>query len=123
MVVTLPRTLEHGEALVPKLMALMDATVAGLPVALAIVPEALDVVHVIGMLAVSTMLPLFVAEKLAGDGVTVQTVEGTAEAGATAMAKAAAPAPATTAILVKGFFMTLGLSLWIDRQRGMTPEP
>ncbi|GHF07942.1 hypothetical protein GCM10018772_36280 [Streptomyces fumanus] len=104
-VVTLPRTLVHGEVLVPKLMALMLATVAGLPVALDIVPEALDVVHVIGMLAVSTMLPLLFAVKLAGDGVTVQTVEGTAEAGATAMPKAAAPAPATTAILVRCFFM------------------
>ncbi len=42
-------------------MALMAATWAGLPVALAMVPEAPEVVHVIGMVAVSTMLPAFVA--------------------------------------------------------------
>lgn len=59
--VTLPRTLVHGDVEVPKLMAAMVATVAGLPVVLAMVPEAPDVVHVIGMVAVSTMLPLFVA--------------------------------------------------------------
>ncbi|GAA2393301.1 hypothetical protein GCM10010420_17690 [Streptomyces glaucosporus] len=117
MVVTLPRTLVHGEVLVPKLMALMEATVAGLPVALCIVPDADDVVHVIGMLAVSTMFPLLVAAKLAGDGVTVHTVEGTAEAGATVMPNAAAPAPAMTAILLIDFFMALELSSGVDRRR------
>jgi hypothetical protein len=67
------------------------------------------------------MFPLLVAVKLAGDGVTVQTVEGTADAGATAMAKAAAPAPATTAILVRGFFMRWGLPCELTGGRGSRP--
>jgi len=86
-------------------------------VALAIVPEAEDVVHVIGMLAVSTMLPLLVAVKLDGVGLTVQTVDGTADDGPMARPKAAAAAPAMTAVLLRDFFITLGRSLWIDRQR------
>jgi Na+/proline symporter len=86
-------------------------------VALAIVPEAEDVVHVIGMLAVSTMLPLLVAVKLDGVGLTVQTVDGTADDGLMAMPKAAAAVPATTAVLLRDFFITLKRSLWIDRQR------
>ncbi|GAA3496961.1 hypothetical protein GCM10019016_040620 [Streptomyces prasinosporus] len=50
-------------------------------------------------------------------GVTVHTVEGTAEAGATVRPKAAAAAPATTANLLVFFFMAREISLWIDRQR------
>ncbi|GAA2774393.1 hypothetical protein GCM10019017_18370 [Streptomyces showdoensis] len=50
-------------------------------------------------------------------GLTVQTVEGTAEAGEIARAKAAEAPPATTARFLIDFFMTLGLSLETDRQR------
>jgi hypothetical protein len=92
-------------------------------VALNIDPVATDDVHVIGMVAVSTMFPLLVAVKAAGLGLAVQTVEALAEAGETARPTAAAPAPATIAILVRDFFMALGLSLWIDRQRGAVAEP
>ncbi|GGV08868.1 hypothetical protein GCM10010275_56800 [Streptomyces litmocidini] len=57
------------------------------------------------------------AVMLAGDGLTVQTVDATADAGLTARANAAEAVPATTARFLIGFFMALGLSLGIDRQR------
>lgn len=119
-VVTLPRTLVQGAPEAPKEMALMEATVAGLPVALDMEAVAADFVHVMAMpLTLSTMFPLFVAETPTGDGagLTVQTVEGTAEAGDTARANAAEAPPATTASFLMGFFMALGLSLGIDQQR------
>ncbi len=68
-------------------------------------------------LTLRTMFPLLTAVMLAGDGVTVQTVDGTADAGDTARANAAEAPPATTASFLMGFFMALGLSLGIDRQR------
>ena len=49
-------------------------------------------------------------------------VEGTAEAGPTVRPKAAAAAPATTAVLLRVFFMARGVSLWIDRQRWAVAE-
>ncbi|GGQ62104.1 hypothetical protein GCM10010267_26720 [Streptomyces griseorubens] len=82
-------------------MVLMAATVAGLPVVLAIVPLAFDAVQVIGMVAVSTMLPTFVAWKAAGDGLTVHTVEGAAEAVPAVSARAAAAAHAATAVFLR----------------------
>ncbi|GGQ19323.1 hypothetical protein GCM10010233_40540 [Streptomyces pseudogriseolus] len=80
---------------------LMAATFAGLPVVLAIVPLAFEAVQVIGMVAVSTMLPVFTAVKEAGDGLTVHTVEGAAEAVPAVRASAAAAAHAATADLFK----------------------
>ncbi|EMF25280.1 hypothetical protein H114_27383 [Streptomyces gancidicus BKS 13-15] len=68
---------------------------------LAIVPLAFEAVQVIGMVAVSTMLPVFTAVKEAGDGLTVHTVEGAAEAVPAVRASAAAAAHAATADLFK----------------------
>ncbi|GGR22329.1 hypothetical protein GCM10010497_25490 [Streptomyces cinereoruber] len=124
-VVTLPRTLVQGAPVAPKEMALMEATVAGLPVALDIEAVAADFVHVMAMpLTLRTMFPVFVAETGTGDGagLTVQTVEGTAMAGVTARARAAVAAPATTAVFLMVFFMALGLSLGIDQRRTATSE-
>ncbi|BDE39195.1 hypothetical protein SLITK23_24400 [Streptomyces lividans] len=106
VVVTLPRTLVHGEPDAPKFMVVMSATSPGLPVALAIVPAAVEVVHVMGMVAVSTMLPTFTALKAAGEGLTVHTVEGTAEEGTAARPSADAAAHTTRADLLMFFFMT-----------------
>ncbi len=91
----------HGAPDVPKFMVLMAATFAGLPVVLAIVPLAFEAVQVIGMVAVSTMLPAFTAVKAAGDGLTVHTVEGAAEAGPAVRARAAAAAHAATAVFFR----------------------
>ncbi|GAA3275633.1 hypothetical protein GCM10010469_56880 [Streptomyces labedae] len=85
----------------PKFMVLMAATFAGLPVVLAIVPPAFEAVQVIGMVAVSTMLPTFAAWKAAGDGLTVHTVEGAAEALPVVSASAAAAAHAATAVFFR----------------------
>lgn len=116
--VTGPSTLVQGVPETPKAMELMVPTVAGLPVVLCPVPEPFDLVHVMAMpLTLRTMFPLLTAVMLAGDGLTVQTVEATAEAGLTARANAAEAAPATTARFLIGFFMALGLSLGIHRQR------
>ncbi|GAA2939313.1 hypothetical protein GCM10010478_46290 [Streptomyces erythrogriseus] len=85
----------------PKFMVLMAATFAGLPVVLAIVPPAFEAVQVIGMVAVSTMLPTFAAWNAAGDGLTVHTVEGAAEALPVVCASAAAAAHAATAVFFR----------------------
>ncbi|GGR72755.1 hypothetical protein GCM10010220_26090 [Streptomyces parvulus] len=57
------------------------------------------------MVAVSTMLPTLVALNAAGEGVTVHTVEGTAEDGPTARPSADAAAQTTMADLLVFFFM------------------
>ncbi len=105
VVVTLPRTLVHGEVDEPKFMVVMSATSPGLPVVLAIVPAAVEVVHVMGMVAVSTMLPTLTALNEDGEGVTVHTVEGAAEDGTAARPSADAAAHATRADLLMLFFM------------------
>ncbi|GAA2569806.1 hypothetical protein GCM10010424_10620 [Streptomyces lienomycini] len=71
--------------------------------------------QVIGMVAVSTMLPTFAAWNEAGEGVTVHTVDGTAEDGPAARPSADAAAQTTMADLLVFFFMTRD-SLRVDRQ-------
>ncbi len=112
----LPRTLVQGAPVSPKAMESMVPTVAGLPAALRSVPEAEDLVHVMAMplMEFARFAPFF-AEKATGDGVTVQTAEGTAGAGAAVRTSAAAAAPAVTAGFPIGFFMACGVSSGRDR--------
>ncbi|GAA5053800.1 hypothetical protein GCM10023336_24440 [Streptomyces similanensis] len=92
--------------MVPMVTAPTLPTLAGLPLPPVRVPDALDAVQVTGMLKVIVMFPLLTAVKPAAEGLTVQTVDGFAEAGTTAMPNAAVPAPTATATLPRGLFMT-----------------